>query len=83
MRAVDCVVLDLHMSGTNGFEVQTQLVRSGSRLPIIVMTGHDTPDLKARVLAGGACAYLLKPIDDRVLLDAIHDAISLATGGGA
>lgn len=75
-RAVDCVVLDLHMSGANGFDVQAQLVRLGKWLPIIVMTGHDTPDARARALAGGAMAYLLKPVDDKVLLDAIATAIA-------
>ena len=75
-RAIDCVVLDLHMSGTNGFEVQSQLVKAGKWLPIIIMTGHDTPDARARALAGGAATYLLKPVDDQVLLDAIAKAIA-------
>jgi FixJ family two-component response regulator len=74
--AFDCAVLDLHMSGINGFEVQARLSQSGTRLPVIVMTGHDTPDSRARALAGGAVAYLLKPVDDRVLLDAIATAIA-------
>jgi FixJ family two-component response regulator len=70
-RRIDCVVLDLHMSGLSGFDVQTRLMQSRKWLPIIVMTGHDTPDSRARALAGGAGAYLLKPIDEQVLLDAI------------
>lgn len=74
-RQVDCLVLDLHMTGVNGFELQSRLMMTGNRLPVVVMTGHDTPDLKARVLAAGASAYLLKPIDDHVLLSAITDAM--------
>lgn len=73
---VDCLVLDLHMSGMNGFEVQAQLARSGSQVPVIVMTGHDTPATRTRVLSSGAFAYLLKPIDDRVLLEAIANAMA-------
>ena len=72
----DCLVLDLHMPGVNGFEVQTRLAKSGTRLPVVVITGHDTPEAQARSLAGGASAYLLKPIDDRVLLAAIAAAIA-------
>jgi FixJ family two-component response regulator len=74
-RAVDCVVLDIHMSGVNGFDVQARMVQSGSAVPIIVMTGHDMPDSRERALAGGAVAYLLKPVDERVLLDTIAAAI--------
>jgi FixJ family two-component response regulator len=75
-RSVDCVVLDLHMSGINGFDVQAQLTAAGSGVPVIVMTGHDTPDSLDRALAGGAVAYLLKPVDEQVLLDTIRRAIS-------
>jgi FixJ family two-component response regulator len=73
---VDCVVLDIHMSGVNGFDVQARMMQSGSTVPIIVMTGHDMPDSRARALAGGAMAYLLKPVDERVLLDTITAAIA-------
>jgi len=74
-RIPDCLLLDLHMPGVNGFEVQAQLKALGVRLPVVVITGHDTPEAHARVSAGGASAYLLKPIDERTLLDAIAAAI--------
>lgn len=72
----DCAVFDLHMAEINGFDLQMNLIRIGKWLPIIIMTGHDTPDSRARALAGGALAYLLKPVDDKVLLDAITQALS-------
>lgn len=75
-RSVDCLVLDLHMPVVNGFDVQTRLVQSSKWVPIIVMTGHDTPESRIRALAGGAVAYLLKPVDDQVLLGAITKAIA-------
>lgn len=75
-REPDCLVLDLHMPGVNGFEVQSRLAQSGSRLPVVVITGHDTQESQERALAGGAAAYLSKPFDDRVLLDAIAAAIA-------
>ena len=85
-REPDCLVLDLHMPGVNGFEVQSRLAQLGTQLPVVVVTGHDTPESNKRALAGGAAAYLLKPIDDRVLLDAIAAAVSKLTdsrAGGA
>ena len=71
----DCVVLDLHMPFVNGFYVQTCLAGAGIGLPVIVITGHDTPENRERALAGGASAYLRKPVDDQILLDAIKSAI--------
>jgi FixJ family two-component response regulator len=72
----DCVLLDLHMPGMSGFEVLAQL---RGRLPVVVITGHDTPEAEARSLAGGAAAYLRKPVNDRVLLDAVTAAIARDT----
>jgi FixJ family two-component response regulator len=72
----DCVVLDLHMPGVSGFDVMAGLER---RLPIVVITGHDSPEAEARALGGGAAAYLRKPVGDRTLIGAISEAIEHST----
>ena len=69
-----CLVLDLHMPGMNGFEVQAALAKSGRTLPVVVITGHDTAESHQRALDGGATAYLRKPVAGRVLLDAVKAA---------
>lgn len=81
----DCVVLDLHMPKVSGFDVQARLTESGLDVPVIVITGHDSPETRARALRGGASAYLCKPLDDQILMDAIHDAVvgSPRRNGGA
>ena len=77
IRPFACVVLDLHMPRCNGYEVMSRRAQFSTRIPAIVMTGHDTPDAHRRALATGAAAYLLKPIDGRTLLDAIANAIAV------
>ena len=77
----DCVVLDLHMPGLNGFEVQARLKESESRLPIVVITGHDTDESRERVTKAGVAAYLLKPVDEKILLDTISAAVAGNSGG--
>jgi len=72
----DCVVLDLHMPGINGFEILTRLSQSSPRFPTIVITGHDTPEAREHTIASGGFAYLVKPIDDHDLLSSIAGAIS-------
>ena len=78
----DCLVLDLHMPRVNGFEVQALLTQSKHRVPVVVITGHDTPEARARVMEAGAAAYLRKPVDDQTLLDTIASAIADATRAG-
>jgi FixJ family two-component response regulator len=77
-RVPDCVVLDLHMPGMNGLDVQQQLARGGFRVPIVVITGHDEPQARAQCLSAGAAVYLRKPLDDEALLDAIYKAVGAA-----
>ena len=71
----DCVVLDLHMPEVSGFAVQMRLAELGVPLPTVVITGYDTEATRERALAGGATAYLRKPVDDQALLDAVTEAI--------
>lgn len=71
----DCVVLDLHMPGIDGFEVQNRLGKLHPRLPVVIITGHDTPESAQRTTEAGACGYLRKPIDGRALLDTIELSI--------
>ena len=75
-RAPRCVVLDLHMPHVSGLEVQERLVAARSTLPVIVITGHDSDTTRSTALANGASAYLRKPVDEQVLLDAIAVATS-------
>jgi FixJ family two-component response regulator len=72
----DCVVLDLHMPQVDGFAVQARLAATGSRVPVVVITGRDSPGSRERALAGGAAAYLRKPVDDQALLEAINHAVN-------
>jgi FixJ family two-component response regulator len=72
----DCVVLDIHMPEMDGFEVQERLTEEGIPLPIVVVTGDDSAESRERALASGASAYLSKPMDDQMLLDAITTAIA-------
>lgn len=70
----DCLVLDLHMPGLTGRDVQQHLADARPRLPIVVITGKDEPGVRESVLAAGAADYLLKPLDDCTLLAAVSSA---------
>lgn len=72
----DCVLLDLHMPGTSGFDVQRAMSPGHAAVPIIVITGQDTSESRARALGGGAKGYLCKPVDEETLLATIDAAIT-------
>jgi len=70
-----CLVLDLHLPAMGGFDVMNTLARRGVPLPVIVITGRSDVQTRARALESGAVAFLEKPVDDRVLMNAIEGAL--------
>jgi len=74
-RLPDCLVLDLHMPGLNGFAVLEHFAARRTPITTIVVTGHDAPGNAERVRALGAVDYLLKPLDESQLLAAINKGI--------
>ena len=79
----DCLVLDAHMPGIGGLGAQVWLRERGITIPAVVITGRDDPELRDRSLAGGAVAYLCKPIDADILIGAIQRAVGAGqTGAG-
>ena len=71
-----CVVLDLHMKEIDGFETQARLAKIGPGIPVVVVTGHDSPGSRDRAIAGGACGYLRKPVEGQELIRAIREAMA-------
>jgi FixJ family two-component response regulator len=72
-RVPNCLLLDLHMPGLNGFEVLERI--AARHVPALVITGHDQPGNAQRVRALGALDYFLKPVNELQLLTAIQTAI--------
>ena len=77
-RLPDCLLLDLHMPGLNGFEVLERLAVQHLPLPVVVLTGHDQPGIAERVRALGGANYLIKPLNESELLTAIGEVIPTA-----
>lgn len=70
-----CLVLDLCLGGMSGFDLQERLAMDGAGIPVILITAHDDAATSERVRQSGAAAYLRKPFDGQVLLDAIESAV--------
>ena len=59
--ALDAMVLDIGLPDLSGFEVAKRLRRSGSRLPILMLTARDAVEDRVKGLDAGADDYLVKP----------------------
>ncbi len=72
-----CLILDVRMPGVGGLELQRQLAETGSEIPIIFITAYADEEVEARARKAGARAFLTKPLDDEVLLEAVREAFGL------
>ena len=68
----DVLILDLMMSGVDGWEVCSK-VRKFSTTPILILSALDTPGMVASALDAGADDYLIKPVPTSVLIAHLHN----------
>jgi len=70
-----CLVVDIHMPGLTGLELQAELGWRGCRLPVIVITGQGDVPKAVAALKAGAVDFVEKPFDIDVLLAAVAEAL--------
>jgi FixJ family two-component response regulator len=78
---VACLVLDIHLPGMSGVELQEHLEVSGVPIPIVFITAHDDVPTRERVTRAGVVGYLRKPFDQGALIEAIGRAIGQDASG--
>lgn len=71
----DVLILDVRMTGMSGLELQRTLMKKGSNIPVIFMTAYDDPGARRIAMEAGAVAFLQKPFEENILIDAIQRAL--------
>jgi FixJ family two-component response regulator len=59
----------------SGLGLHHHLIAEGCRIPIILITGCPTSGERERAMSMGVVSYLAKPVDERVLLDTLREAL--------
>jgi len=78
-----CVIGDVRMPGMSGLELQDEMRKRGSALPVIIVTGHGDIGMAVRAMKNGAADFIEKPFNGQVLLDAVHRALAQAAAPAA
>jgi FixJ family two-component response regulator len=73
-----CLVLDIHLNGMSGFDLEERLLAKRVAIPIIFITADDTVATRERIRGSGAAGYLAKPFDGQALLDVIVQVVGSA-----
>jgi FixJ family two-component response regulator len=75
-----CLILDVRLPGTSGLELQEHLIGLSVSIPIILMTGFGDIPMAVQGMKAGAIDFLIKPMRDQDLLDAVAAAIRIDEG---
>lgn len=78
---IDMVVTDLYMPGMNGLQLLSYMSKNHPGTPAIVLTGHGSKELEARVKALGDFPYYEKPMDVNVLAEILLKTLYSAPAG--
>ncbi|MGY6027943.1 response regulator transcription factor [Phytobacter sp. AG2a] len=73
-----CLILDMNMPKTGGFDVTEALTRLGYVIPVIFLTGFGTIPLSVKAMKAGAYEFMTKPAVPGLLLQAVAGALKLA-----
>jgi two-component system response regulator QseB len=76
----DLVVLDLGLPRLDGIDVVRQLRKSGSTLPVLILTARDDTEARVGGLDAGADDYLVKPFDVKELKARIRALLRRSVG---
>lgn len=77
----DLVIADIHMPGTNGYDVCRQAKAAMPEVPVLLLVGTFEPFEEEQALAAGADGHLKKPFDSQVLLARVEELIQRSASG--
>src|SRR5665213_1500627 len=73
-----CLILDIHMTGLNGWDTLQRLSKTGYNLPVIVITADKDDSFKEKAIKAGAVGFLQKPFEDHYLLHMVSRVFNKA-----
>lgn len=74
-----CMLLDLRMPGLSGLDLQETMSRKGVSIPIVFLSAAADVRSTTQAMREGAVDFLIKPVDEPQLFDAIRRACARAT----
>jgi FixJ family two-component response regulator len=74
-RLPACAILDVHMPGLSGLDVQARMRATRIEVPVVFITASDDLALDSLALEAGAVGLLRKPFSSDELLEAVGAAL--------
>jgi FixJ family two-component response regulator len=76
-----CVILDINLNDGSGIELRHDLKTAGVSVPVIYITGNDSPAVREAALDSGCIAFLTKPFSVQELIEPLKGVGTLPNSG--
>ena len=76
--APSCLILDVRLPGISGLDLQHELKRRRTNIPIVFLTAHADVPMSVKAMKSGAVEFLTKPFRQQDLLDAVQRSLTRA-----
>src|SRR6202167_4869148 len=74
--APSCLILDVRLPGISGLDLQHELKRRRTNIPIVFLTAHADVPMSVKAMKSGAVEFLTKPFRQQDLLDAVQRSLT-------
>lgn len=83
LKRPGCLVLDVRMPGLTGLDVQAELEKRGSNLPILFLSAHGNIQMAVHVMRHGATDFLEKPVEPMTLVQKVAQCVTASLSAKA
>jgi DNA-binding NtrC family response regulator len=74
-KRFDLVLTDLNLTGMNGIQLLTEILRADATVAVVLITGYPSIESAIDATKRGVYQYLEKPVDRARLLEVVNDAL--------
>ena len=78
-----CILSDIRMPRMSGMELLFKMKERQIEIPIIFITGHGDIEMAVEAMKNGAVDFLVKPVKEAKLFEAINKALDFYIIGGS
>jgi FixJ family two-component response regulator len=82
-ESFDCLLLDMQLEKMSGLELMERLAALGNRVPVIVISAHDEPAMRARAFELGCAGYFRKTEPGARIIEALRRVTAPKPNGAA
>lgn len=77
MRKIDLIIMDFDMPYLNGIEALIEIKEIEPDIPVMIVSGEESSEIREKAIKAGAIDYLMKPVDIAIIRKYVTKLLNL------